>query len=60
MSQNKSKKLRKMYNNSIHKLANKDYKGILLKICRQRDWMLILNIIQFIVIIVLSIIIIKD
>jgi hypothetical protein len=55
MNNKLAKKIRKHYKKSIDNIANKNYRGILLKICRQRDICFVLCILFGIIIIVLSI-----
>jgi hypothetical protein len=53
MNNKKAKKMRRGYKQIINRLANGDIKDVIFTITRQRDWMFILNIVQFIIIVVL-------
>lgn len=54
MNQKQAKKQRKLhkktYQTKLHKLANDQFQGLILKYCKQRDWWGLIAIIEFIII----------
>ena len=55
MNNKKAKKIRRDYRKSVDKLANRDYRGILLRVCKQRDYTFIYSIIISLVSVILGI-----